>query len=62
MQDLSPATLLVLVPLLPLVGAILTVLLGRVLGGRAHLPATNHPWMSVRPDLRFRHADQYGTA
>jgi NADH-quinone oxidoreductase subunit L len=39
MQDLSPATLLVLVPLLPLVGAILTVLLGRVLGGRAHLPA-----------------------
>ena len=39
MQDLSPATLLVLVPLLPLLGAILTVLLGRALGPRAHLPA-----------------------
>jgi len=39
MQELSPAALLVLVPLLPLVGAILTVLLGRTLGGRAHLPA-----------------------
>mgnify|MGYP006275159125 CR=1 FL=1 len=39
MQEFSPATLLVLVPLLPLVGAILTVLLGRTLGSRAHLPA-----------------------
>jgi len=39
MNDLSPSTLLVLVPLLPLVGAILTVALGRVLGSRAHLPA-----------------------
>jgi len=39
MQDISPATLLVLVPLLPLVGAILTVALGRVLGRRAHVPA-----------------------
>jgi NADH-quinone oxidoreductase subunit L len=39
MPDLSPSTLLVLVPLLPLVGAILTVALGRVLGPRAHLPA-----------------------
>jgi NADH-quinone oxidoreductase subunit L len=39
MQDLSPATLLVLVPLLPLLGAILTVLLGRTLGSRGHLPA-----------------------
>ncbi len=39
MNDLSPSTLLVLVPLLPLVGAILTVALGRVLGPRAHLPA-----------------------
>ena len=39
MPPLSPATLLVLVPLLPLVGAILTILLGRVLGSRAHLPA-----------------------
>jgi NADH-quinone oxidoreductase subunit L len=39
MQELSPATLLVLVPLLPLAGAILTVLLGRTLGARAHLPA-----------------------
>ncbi|MGB8853427.1 MAG: NADH-quinone oxidoreductase subunit L [Pirellulales bacterium] len=36
---MSPATLLVLVPLLPLVGAILTVALGRRLGSRAHLPA-----------------------
>ena len=41
MQELSPATLLVLVPLLPLVGAILTVLLGRRLGPRAHVPATD---------------------
>ena len=39
LQDISPATLLVLVPLLPLVGAVLTVLLGRALGSRAHLPA-----------------------
>jgi NADH-quinone oxidoreductase subunit L len=39
MQEFTPATLLVLVPLLPLVGAILTVLLGRTLGSRAHLPA-----------------------
>jgi NADH-quinone oxidoreductase subunit L len=39
MQEFSPATLLVLVPLLPLAGAILTVLLGRALGPRAHLPA-----------------------
>jgi NADH-quinone oxidoreductase subunit L len=39
MNALSPSTLLVLVPLLPLVGAILTVALGRVLGARAHLPA-----------------------
>jgi NADH-quinone oxidoreductase subunit L len=39
MPPLSPATLLVLVPLLPLVGAILTILLGRALGSRAHMPA-----------------------
>ena len=39
MQSLSPSTLLVLVPLLPLVGAILTLLFGRLLGSRAHLPA-----------------------
>jgi NADH-quinone oxidoreductase subunit L len=39
MQEFSPSTLLVLVPLLPLAGAILTVLLGRTLGARAHLPA-----------------------
>jgi NADH-quinone oxidoreductase subunit L len=39
MQDISPATLLVLVPLLPLVGAIATVAFGRLLGSRAHLPA-----------------------
>jgi len=39
MPNLTPATLLVLVPLLPLVGAVLTVALGRVLGSRAHLPA-----------------------
>jgi len=39
MQEFSPSTLLVLVPLLPLVGAILTVLLGRTLGAKAHLPA-----------------------
>ena len=35
----SAANLLVLVPLLPLLGAIGTVLLGRRLGPRAHLPA-----------------------
>ena len=39
MQEFSPSTLLVLVPLLPLIGAILTVLLGRTLGAKAHLPA-----------------------
>jgi len=39
MQSISPTSLLVLVPLLPLVGAILTIILGRVLGSRAHLPA-----------------------
>ena len=39
MQDISSATLLVLVPLLPLLAAILTVALGRTLGSRAHLPA-----------------------
>jgi NADH-quinone oxidoreductase subunit L len=39
MQELSPASLLVLVPLLPLLGAILTVALGRRLGSKAHLPA-----------------------
>jgi NADH-quinone oxidoreductase subunit L len=39
MNELSPQTLLVLVPLLPLAGAILTVTLGRVLGRHAHLPA-----------------------
>ena len=38
-MNLNPDTLLVLVPLLPLVGAVLTVALGRVLGSRAHLPA-----------------------
>ena len=35
----SAANLLVLVPLLPLLGAVCTVLLGRRLGPRAHLPA-----------------------
>jgi NADH-quinone oxidoreductase subunit L len=39
MSDLSPALLLVLVPLLPLGGALATVLLGRLLGSRAHWPA-----------------------
>ena len=39
MQEFSPSTLLVAVPLLPLAGAILTILLGRSLGSRAHLPA-----------------------
>jgi NADH-quinone oxidoreductase subunit L len=38
-MNLNPDTLLVLVPLLPLIGAVLTVALGRVLGSRAHLPA-----------------------
>ncbi len=35
----SASDLLVLIPLLPLLGAICTVLLGRRLGARAHLPA-----------------------
>jgi NADH-quinone oxidoreductase subunit L len=35
----SPSDLLVLVPLLPLLGAIATMLLGRRLGAKAHLPA-----------------------
>ena len=39
MLELPPAKLLVLVPLLPLAGGLLTVLLGRLLGPRAHLPA-----------------------
>jgi len=39
MPDLDSSTLLVLVPALPLVGALLTVALGRVLGPRAHWPA-----------------------
>jgi len=39
MQEFSLSTLLVLVPLLPLLGAIFTVLLGRTLGAKAHLPA-----------------------
>jgi NADH-quinone oxidoreductase subunit L len=39
MNELSPQTLLVLVPLLPLAGAIITVALGRLLGRHAHLPA-----------------------
>jgi len=39
MQNVSPATLLVLVPLLPLAGAVLTLLLGRRLKSQAHLPA-----------------------
>lgn len=39
MNDLSPSTLLVLVPALPLAAAILTIALGRVLGGRSWLPA-----------------------
>ncbi len=39
MFSLDPTTLLVLVPALPLVGAILTVALGRVLGPKAHWPA-----------------------
>ena len=38
-DSISAATLLVLVPLLPLVGALLTVALGRLLRGQAHLPA-----------------------
>jgi NADH-quinone oxidoreductase subunit L len=39
MPELDPRTLLVLVPALPLAGALLTVLLGRRLGSRAHWPA-----------------------
>jgi NADH-quinone oxidoreductase subunit L len=39
MTDLDPRTLLVLVPALPLAGALVTVLLGRRLGPRAHWPA-----------------------
>jgi NADH-quinone oxidoreductase subunit L len=39
MQDIPRSTLLVLVPLLPLAGAILTVAFGRLLKSRAHLPA-----------------------
>ena len=38
-MSLSISHLVVLVPLLPLLGAIATVLLGRRLGPRAHLPA-----------------------
>ena len=39
MLTLDPAQLLVLVPALPLAGALLTVLLGRLLGRHAHWPA-----------------------
>ena len=39
MQDISPATLLILVPLLPLLGALVTVACGRALGRQAHVPA-----------------------
>jgi NADH:ubiquinone oxidoreductase subunit 5 (subunit L)/multisubunit Na+/H+ antiporter MnhA subunit len=39
MPDLDSKTLLVLVPALPLLGALLTVALGRLLGPRAHWPA-----------------------
>jgi NADH-quinone oxidoreductase subunit L len=39
MFDLDTKTLLVLVPALPLAGALLTVALGRLLGPRAHWPA-----------------------
>jgi NADH-quinone oxidoreductase subunit L len=39
MPELDSSTLLVLVPALPLLGALLTVALGRVLGPRAHWPA-----------------------
>jgi NADH-quinone oxidoreductase subunit L len=39
MFDLDSKTLLVLVPALPLVGALVTVALGRLLGPRAHWPA-----------------------
>jgi NADH-quinone oxidoreductase subunit L len=39
MPDFDPTTLLVLVPALPLAGALLTVLLGRRLGSAAHWPA-----------------------
>lgn len=39
MPDLDSSTLLVLVPALPLLGALMTVALGRLLGHRAHWPA-----------------------
>ena len=39
MENISPSTLLMMVPLLPLAGAILTLLFGKALGSRAHLPA-----------------------
>ena len=39
MPDLDPTNLLVLVPALPLAGAVVTVLLGRLLGRHAHWPA-----------------------
>ena len=39
MPEIDPRTLLVLVPALPLAGALVTVLLGRRLGPRAHWPA-----------------------
>jgi NADH:ubiquinone oxidoreductase subunit 5 (subunit L)/multisubunit Na+/H+ antiporter MnhA subunit len=39
MPEFDPKTLLVLVPALPLLGALLTVALGRLLGPRAHWPA-----------------------
>jgi len=39
MPDLPAALLLVLVPLLPLVGSLATVVFGRLLGPRAHWPA-----------------------
>jgi NADH:ubiquinone oxidoreductase subunit 5 (subunit L)/multisubunit Na+/H+ antiporter MnhA subunit len=39
MPELDSKTLLVLVPALPLLGALLTVALGRLLGPRAHWPA-----------------------
>jgi NADH-quinone oxidoreductase subunit L len=39
MPELDSSTLLVLVPALPLLGALLTVALGRLLGPRAHWPA-----------------------
>jgi NADH-quinone oxidoreductase subunit L len=39
MPELDSSTLLILVPALPLLGALLTVALGRLLGPRAHWPA-----------------------